>query len=80
MTSEQLKRKFPKRNFEKQISDDEEETFYLISFEEKNNKREFGIVCSTDVKCIPGNLDKGIYKSRGKTYTVTILKRGTYYS
>jgi hypothetical protein len=81
--SEQLKRKAnkpPKKNSSFNESGDDEndddETCFLLTFEEKEGIKDFGVVKASDVEVLVTNPDMGIYKYRGKSYVVDILKRG----
>ena len=76
--SEQLKRKAnkpPKKNSSFNESGDDE-TCFLLTFEEKEGIKDFGVVKASDVEVLVTNPDMGIYKYRGKSYVVDILKRG----
>jgi hypothetical protein len=80
--SEQLKRKSQRNLKEKydtddgEDEDDEEDLCYLVTFEEKEGKKDFSVVKASDVGVLAVDPDKGVYKYRGKSYIVEILKRG----
>jgi len=87
--SEQLKRKAqrkPTENFDTDESEKDDDDFQrrrallktclLIAFEEKEGKKDFAVVKKSEVQVLSSNLDKGIFKYRGKSYVVDILKRG----
>ena len=77
--SEQLKRK--KTTVSKVVNttdtEEEDEDYFLISFsEELQNRIEYAIVKSIDISLATNYPDTGVFKYRGKKYTVNILKRG----
>jgi hypothetical protein len=79
--SEQLKRKSRKaaEKFDTDESGDDDydaDKYYLVTFEEKEGKKDFSIVKASDVGVLALDPKKGIYKYRGKSYIVDILKEG----
>ena len=82
--SEQLKRKSYRKQTKEFETDEsggddddyDEDKFYLVTFEEKEGKKDFAIVKASDVGVLANDHKKGIYKYRGKSYIVDILKEG----
>ncbi len=73
--------KIPKRKLTnprlENTSDEEDEVFFLVSYEpDKNGVVNFGVVSSSMVDVLESNPDKGILLYRKKKYAVDIKKRG----
>ena len=83
--SEQLKRKQTKPiklTYSQKVnsaSEEESDLFYLVKFPVRKGIIEYSTVCDSEIAMDKTNLDSGIVKHRGHSYTVEILKRGFHF-